>query len=45
MTIDENPVGRRPTGRPRLRREDMKKDVDALNRGPDWKVRVLDREG
>jgi hypothetical protein len=46
MTMDENPVGKRPLGRPRLRWEDMiKKDVLALNEGPDMKKRALDRKG
>lgn len=46
MTMDENPIGKRPLGRPRMRWEDMiKKDVEALNGGPDWRVRALDREG
>jgi hypothetical protein len=45
ITIDENPVGKRPLGRPRLKWEDMvKKDVLTLNGGSDLKVRALDRE-
>lgn len=41
MTMDENPVGKRILGRPRLRWEDtIKKDVMALNGGPDRKVRA-----
>jgi len=44
--MDENPVGKRPLGRTRLRWEDtIKKDVLTLNGGPDWKARALDREG
>jgi len=43
--MDENPVDKRPLGRPRLRWEDIiKRDVEALNGGPDWKVQALDRE-
>jgi hypothetical protein len=46
ITMEENPVGKRPLGRFRLRWEDMiKKDALALNGGPDWKARALDREG
>jgi len=46
MIIDENPVGKRPLGRPRLRWEDMiRKNVGALNGGPDWKTRATDGEG
>jgi len=48
MIIDENPVGKIPLGSRSwgLRWEDMiKRDVEALNGGPDWKVQALDREG
>ena len=46
MIMDENPVDKRPLGRPRLRWEDMiKRDVETLNGGPVWKVQALDREG
>jgi len=46
MTMDENSVGKRPLGRPRLRWEDMiKKDVEVLNGRTDWKVRALDMKG
>jgi len=45
MIMDENPVGKRPLGRPRLRWEDViRKDVEALNGGRDWKTRAVDRE-
>lgn len=46
MTMDENPVGKRPLRRPRFRWKDIiKKDVLALHGEPDWKARALDREG
>jgi len=46
MIKDENPVGKRPLGRPRLRWEDViRKDVKTLNGGRDWKTRAVDREG
>jgi len=44
--MDENSVGKRPLGRSRLKWEDViRKDVEALNGGPDWKTRATDREG
>lgn len=50
MTADESPaaVGKRPPslGRIQSRWEDMikKKTMEALNGGPDWKVRASDTE-
>jgi len=45
VVLTENPKGKRPFGRPRLRWEDViKKDVEALNGGPDWKAKAADRE-
>ncbi|VVC34853.1 Hypothetical protein CINCED_3A012399 [Cinara cedri] len=44
--MDENPVGKRPLGRPRLRWEDViRKDEETLNGGRDWRTRAVDREG
>lgn len=43
--MDENPIGKRPLGIPRLMWENViKKDMEVLNGGLDWKTRVTDRE-
>ncbi|CAI6370121.1 unnamed protein product [Macrosiphum euphorbiae] len=45
VVLKENPKGKRSLGRPRLRWEDLiKKDVESLNGGPDWKTKAADRE-
>jgi len=45
MIMDENPVGKR-LRRPRLRWKDViRKDVETLNGGWDWKTIAMDREG
>eukprot|EP00102_Acyrthosiphon_pisum_P014323 XP_008184319.1 PREDICTED: zinc finger protein 664-like [Acyrthosiphon pisum] len=45
VVLTENPKGKRPLGRPRLRWEDLvKRDVESLNGGPDWKTKAADRD-
>jgi len=45
VVLTENPKGKRPLGLPRLRWEDLvKRDVESLNGGPDWKTKAADRE-
>jgi len=45
MIMDENPVGKSPFGRPRLRWENViNKYVEALNGGPCWKTRAPDKK-
>lgn len=46
IKIIVDPVGKRSLGRPLLRWEDViRKDVDTLNGGRDWKTRAVDRKG
>lgn len=46
MVMDEEPVRKIRLGTHKLRWEDvMRKDVEALNGGLDWKARAADREG
>jgi hypothetical protein len=43
--IEQNPVGKRPLGRPRMRWEDViKKDVEQMGGGSNWRNLALDRE-
>jgi len=43
--LEKNPAGRRPIGRPKMIWEDVvKKDVEELGGGKDWKARAADRE-
>jgi hypothetical protein len=44
--IEQNHVGKRPLGRPRMRWKDIiKKDVEQLGGFSDWRNLALDREG
>jgi len=44
--LEKNPAGKRPLGRRRMSWEDVvKKDVEALGEGSDWKKQVSDRDG
>jgi len=44
--IEQNPAGKRPLGRPRMRWEDsIKKDVEHLGGASNWRDQTLDREG
>jgi hypothetical protein len=44
--FEQNPVGKRPLGRSRMRWENIiKKDVEQLGGVTDWRNLVLDREG
>lgn len=44
--IEQNPVGKRPLERPKIRWEDIiKKDVESLGGFFNWKNLVLDRDG
>jgi len=44
--IEQNPVGKRILGRPRMRWENVvKKDVEQLGGGSNWRNLALDREG
>jgi len=44
--MNDNSVGKRPLGRPRLGWEDVIiRDVEAPDGGLDWKVQVADRGG
>ncbi|XP_016662475.1 uncharacterized protein LOC107884580 [Acyrthosiphon pisum] len=46
MVLEQNPVGKRPLGRPKLRWEDVvKKDVEDLGGGANWKNLAMDRVG
>lgn len=45
MVLAENPVGKRPHGRSRRRWEDVvKRGVESLGGGPDWKAETADRK-
>jgi len=45
MVLAENPVVKRPLGHPRLRWEDViKRDMESLGGGQDWKAKAADRE-
>jgi len=44
--IEQNPVGKWPLGRPRIRWEDViKKDVEQLGGVSNWRNLAVDREG
>jgi hypothetical protein len=44
--MEQNPIGKRPLGRPRMRWEDVvKKDVERLGGCSNWRMLALDREG
>jgi hypothetical protein len=43
--LEQNSQGKRPPGRPKIRWEDLvKKDVQSLGRGTNWKERAMGRE-
>ncbi|KAL4154026.1 hypothetical protein QTP88_001859 [Uroleucon formosanum] len=43
--MEQNPIGKRPLGRPRMRWEDVvKKDVERLGGCSNWRMLALDRE-
>lgn len=43
--MTENPDGKRPLGRSRLRRKDpIERNVEFLNKSPDWKILAADKE-
>jgi hypothetical protein len=45
MVLTENPEGKRPLGLRLLRWEVIvKRDVESLNGGSDWKTKAVDRE-
>ena len=45
QVIEEEPLGKRPLGRPRLRWEDcVKKDLKTLNPGISWREAAEDRD-
>jgi hypothetical protein len=44
--IEQNPVDKRPLGRPRMWWEDViKKDVEQMRGYSNWRTLALDREG
>jgi hypothetical protein len=44
--IEQSPVGKRPLGRRIIRREDaMKKDVERMGAGSDWRNLAMNIEG
>jgi len=44
--LEQNPRGKRPLKRPKTKWEDLvKKDVQSLGGGTNWKERAMDREG
>lgn len=47
MVLEQNPVGKRPLRRPKLRWEDnkVKKHVEDLGGGANWKNLAIDRDG
>jgi hypothetical protein len=45
IVLEENPTGKRPLGRPRLRWEDVVRNyVKALGRGIEWRIQAANRE-
>lgn len=50
VVMERNPCGERPLGRPKTSSKTcffdlIKKDVESLGRGTNWKERAIDREG
>jgi len=45
MVLEQNPVGKRPLGRPKLRWEDLvKRDIEYLGGGANWKDLAMNRD-
>ncbi|KAE9539532.1 hypothetical protein AGLY_004784 [Aphis glycines] len=45
MVLEQNPVGKRPLGRPKLRWEDLvKRDIEDLGGGANWKDLAMNRD-
>jgi len=45
MVLEQNPVGKRPLGRPKLRWEDLvKRDTEYLGGGANWKDLAMNRD-
>jgi hypothetical protein len=46
MVLEQNPVGKRPLGRPKLRWEDLvKRNVEDLGSEANWKYLATNRDG